>query len=102
MISDYDDFLTNYSLYEGDQSAVDCWAKNAVHDPVNHPAHYTAGRYEAIDVIQDAISHAPDNNSAFLQGQILKYLLRLWHKESSLKDAQKARWYLDRLIKDLA
>ena len=29
-------------------------------DPVNSPAHYTAGRYEAIDVIEDAVQHAPD------------------------------------------
>lgn len=67
-------------------------------DPVNHPAHYTQGRFEAIDVIEDAIAGAHDPTSSFLQGQALKYLLRLWHKGSCVQDAQKARWYLNRLI----
>jgi len=36
-----------------------------------------------------------------LQGNVLKYLLRLWVKENPLQDAKKARWYLDRLIDNL-
>jgi hypothetical protein len=28
-------------------------------DLVNHPPHYTAGRFEAIDVIEDAVAQAP-------------------------------------------
>ena len=48
-------------------------------DPVNHPAHYTYGKYEVIDVIEDAdICRAP-----------------------ALQDAKKARFYLDRLIEKL-
>lgn len=70
-----------------------------MNDPVNHPPHYTAGRYEAIDVIEDAISKAHSPQRAYLHGQSLKYLLRLWEKGSWLEDAKKARWYLDRLIK---
>jgi hypothetical protein len=35
---------------------------------------------------------------AYLQGQALKYLLRLWCKGNSLEDAKKCRWYIDRLI----
>ena len=69
-----------------------------MNDPVNSPSHYTSGRYEAIDVITDAIASAPTNEAAFLQGQTLKYLLRLWHKTDSLEDAQKSCWYLVRLI----
>lgn len=26
-----------------------------MNDPVNHPQHYTQGRYEVIDVIEDAL-----------------------------------------------
>ncbi|NBW17785.1 MAG: DUF3310 domain-containing protein, partial [Caulobacteraceae bacterium] len=29
-------------------------------DKVNAPAHYTFGRVEVIDIIEDAISRAPD------------------------------------------
>ena len=44
-------------------------------DIVNSPAHYTSGRYEAIDVIEDAITEAPNVQAGYLQGQVLKYLL---------------------------
>jgi len=33
-----------------------------------------------------------------LHAQALKYLLRIWLKGNSLQDAEKARWYLNRLI----
>ena len=70
-------------------------------DMVNKPKHYTQGRYEAIDVIEDAITGAPTVTAGFLLGQVLKYCLRLWHKGKSLEDAKKARWYLNRLIDTL-
>lgn len=70
-------------------------------DPVNHPPHYTAGRFEAIDVIEDAVQHAPDAVLGGLQWQALKYLLRMWSKGNALQDAAKARWYLERLIAKL-
>ena len=70
-------------------------------DPVNHPSHYTYGKFEVIDVIEDAVIHAPGPKQAGLQWNILKYLLRLWHKGNSVQDAKKARFYLDRLIEML-
>lgn len=70
-------------------------------DEVNHPPHYTAGKYEAIDVLEDSVQHAPNPIFAALQWQTLKYLLRLWTKQDPLKDAKKGRWYLDRLIRKL-
>ncbi len=70
-------------------------------DLVNHPPHYTAGRYEAIDVIEDAVARAPDPVLGSLQWQALKYLLRLWDKGNPTMDAAKARWYIDRLITHL-
>ena len=70
-------------------------------DMVNHPPHYTRGRFEAIEVIEDAIKDAPHSEAAFNQGQALKYLLRLWNKVDAKEDAEKARWYLNRLINHL-
>lgn len=70
-------------------------------DPVNHPAHYTAGRVEAIDVIEDAVRHAPNPVVGGLHWQALKYLLRLWLKGNPKQDAQKAIWYLTRLVERL-
>lgn len=70
-------------------------------DKVNHPPHYTKGKYEAIDVIEDAVQFAPDSVIGGLQWQALKYLLRMWHKDKALEDAKKAQWYLTRLIETL-
>lgn len=70
-------------------------------DMVNSPSHYTRGRYEAIDIIEDAIKDAPSTMAGMCQGTALKYLLRLWHKADAKEDAEKARWYLNKLIDSL-
>lgn len=67
-------------------------------DMVNSPPHYTKGKFEAIEVIEDAVQHAPNSVYGTLQWQVLKYILRMWNKNDALEDARKARWYLDRLI----
>lgn len=67
-------------------------------DRVNSPSHYTAGKQEVIDVIEDAIKTAPNTTQGMLQAQVLKYMLRLWLKDNPVEDARKAQWYLNRLI----
>ncbi len=71
-------------------------------DMVNSPAHYTRGTQECIDIIEEAIQDAPDPKAGMLQAQALKYMLRLWLKGNAPQDAEKARWYLNRLIEHLA
>lgn len=70
-------------------------------DMVNQPPHYTRGRVEVIDFIEDCVTDAPDAVVGGLQWQVVKYISRLWLKENSLQDAKKCRWYLDRLIAKL-
>ncbi len=70
-------------------------------DAVNSPSHYTRGSQEAIDIIEEAIQDAPEVKAGMLQAQVLKYLLRLWLKDDPKQDAEKARWYLNRLIDSL-
>jgi hypothetical protein len=65
-------------------------------DPIN-PSHYKHLPAEAIDIIEAAIAKAPSNRAAYLQGQVIKYLLRCWSKEG-IKDLRKGKWYLDRLV----
>lgn len=92
------------SNLEGKHSHNDKWLSLTGRfktDRVNSPAHYTGGRIEAIDIIEDAIENAPDPVRGALQAQVLKYILRLWLKDNPFEDAQKARWYLDRLINKL-
>ena len=68
-------------------------------DQIN-PDHYKRGPAEAIDVIEAAVADAPDPVSGYLQGQALKYLLRMWskHADTPQVDAAKSMWYLRRLL----
>lgn len=63
-------------------------------DTVNHPAHYNAGKFEVIDVIEDW-------QLGFHLGNTVKYIARAKHKGSELEDLRKAAWYLNRKIKTL-
>ncbi len=60
-------------------------------DPVNHPAHYTAGPRECIDTIRDYLGDA--GFVAFCLGNAMKYEHRAGLKGSAEEDAAKARWY---------
>lgn len=60
-------------------------------DVVNHPPHYTFGRFEVIDVIEDWAL-------GFHLGNAVKYIARNGRKGDPLEDLKKARWYLDREI----
>ena len=71
-------------------------------DRVNSPSHYTSGKQEVIDIIEDAIKDASSNTEGMLQAQVLKYMLRLWLKDNPIEDAKKAQWYLNRLIDKMA
>lgn len=68
------------------------------HDSVNHPAHYTQGRFETIDVIEDTLGDP--GFEGYCVGNALKYLSRYKYK-GGVEDLRKARWYLDRLITTL-
>lgn len=70
--------------------------KDAENDVVNHPEHYTQGGIECIDAEKAALG---DLFMGFLIGNALKYLWRFRHK-NGLEDLKKARWYLDRAIKE--
>ena len=56
-----------------------------------NPDYYTKG-IETIDYI---ISHSMN----YLEGNLVKYVTRYKHK-NGLEDLLKAKWYLDRLIKN--
>lgn len=68
----------------------------AAEDVVNHPPHYTHGRFETIDVIEDW-------QLGFCLGNAVKYISRAGHKDPArtVEDLKKARWYLDRHIAKL-
>jgi len=65
-------------------------------DVVNHPAHYTDGKIEVIDFIED-------KKLGFHLGNTVKYICRAGKKdpEKTIEDLQMAEWYLHREIQNL-
>ena len=66
------------------------------YDVVNHPKHYTQGKFETIDVILDTVQHL-NGKEAYLTGNIIKYLHR-YNFKNGTQDLEKARWYLNKLL----
>lgn len=60
---------------------------------ISHPAHYTRGKIEVIDFIED-------QQLGYHLGQVIKYVCRAGFKDASTRkqDLQKAEWYLKREI----
>lgn len=65
-----------------------------MNDNVNHPAHYTDGKIEVIDFIED-------KKLGYHLGNAVKYISRAGKKDPDkyIEDLQKAVWYLQREIK---
>ncbi len=60
-------------------------------DVINHPSHYTRGKIDVIDFIED-------QQLPYHLGNVIKYIARAGYKGDKLEDLKKARWYLDRYI----
>mgnify|MGYP006431405297 CR=1 FL=1 len=79
-----------------------CVSQDQEFDEVENPSHYNEGRqFEVIEVLEDNICRAPDPVKGSHQWQVLRYGMRLWDKDTPLKNARKAKWYLNRLIEQL-
>ncbi len=65
-------------------------------DVVNNPPHYTQGKIEVCDFIVD-------QELNFCEGNVVKYICRKTKNNhilgKRLEDLKKARWYVNRLIK---
>lgn len=79
---EFDNFLENDDFLE---------EKSKKNDDVEHPAHYTDGKIEVIDYIEDA-------NLGFHLGNAIKYISRAGKKnpEKYQEDLDKATWYIKR------
>ena len=64
-----------------------------VNDAVNHPAHYTSGKIEVIDFIED-------QQFPYHLGNAVKYISRAGKKDpaKTTEDIKKAVWYINRYI----
>lgn len=65
-------------------------------NPVSHPSHYTDGKIEVIDFIED-------KGLSFNRGNAVKYLCRAGKKdpEKEIEDLEKAVWYINHEIERL-
>lgn len=64
-------------------------------DIVNHPGHYETGKFECIEVMQEALG--VDTVKNFCVCNAFKYLYR--HKrKNGLEDIKKAKWYIDKYL----
>ena len=60
-------------------------------DNIN-PNHYKQGNIETFEYILD-------QKMNYLEGNVVKYISR-YKKKNGLEDLHKAKWYLERLIKE--
>ena len=67
-----------------------------MNDIINHPSHYTDGKIEVIDFIEE-------KQLNFHRGNAIKYIARAGkkNKETEIEDLEKAVWYINREIQRL-
>ena len=61
-------------------------------DVVNHPSHYESGKFECIEVMEEALG--VDAVKSFCLCNAFKYLYR-YNRKNGDEDVRKAKWYLD-------
>lgn len=84
---------------EASKDSKDSFTMPLPKDNVNHPKHYTKGGIECIDALK-AATVGKTGIEAVCVANIIKYLWR-YEKKNGVEDCLKAKWYLERLIKEL-
>lgn len=84
MANEYKQMVEEAPLHYGYEDA-------ALHDPVNHPKHYTehASGIECIQITE---------HMGFNLGNAVKYIWRCDLKKDAIEDLKKAIWYVQREI----
>lgn len=88
------EFIDNENTNHGIEFSDNPWF--IIQDPVNKPSHYTQGKIEVIDFIED-------QNLCFHLANTVKYISRAGKKDPNkeIEDLEKAKWYLQRKIDNL-
>lgn len=87
-----EDYYSMYGNWEVFKSIQEASSVDQISDPVSNPSHYTFGKFEVIDVLEDWFAEQP------LLWQVAKYIARAKHKGNYLQDLKKAQFYLSRAI----
>lgn len=107
VFSDMDDNMLDkcYNWYKELKQATcenaenECCEVEPDDNMVNHPFHYTQGGIECIDALK-AATVSKTGIEAVCTANAIKYLWR-YEEKNGIEDVKKARWYIDRLIKEL-
>ena len=96
--------MCNFDKWPDDKLAIayDHVYKNMdenVPDMVNHPQHYTQGGIECIDALK-AATVGKRGIEAVCVANVIKYLWR-YEEKNGIEDVRKAKWYIERLLKEL-
>ena len=84
---------------EAPKNSKDSFTMPLPADNVNHPKHYTKGGIECIDALK-AATVGKTGIEAVCVANIIQYLWR-YEEKNGVEDCLKAKWYLERLIKEL-
>ena len=68
---------------------------NNTYDTVNNPRHYSTGKFECIEVMEEALG--TEAVKGFCLCNAFKYIYRCRNK-NGIEDIKKADWYLKKLI----
>ena len=85
-----------YTVYELDRYYVDEPVVNDVEDEINKPSHYHKGGIDVIGYAEKKFS--AEERKGFYRISALKYITRFEDKGQPLKDLNKAKFYVDKLI----
>lgn len=81
---------------------VDTVEPTVVTNMVDRPPHYNNSDIECIDAMKAMADGSEiEPHAAYCWQNAFKYLWRWPYKHKPIEDLKKARWYLDRLIKEL-
>lgn len=82
-----------------ENAEAECCNKESNVDMVNHPSHYTQGGIECIDALK-AATVSKKGIEAVCTANVIKYLWR-YEEKNGIEDVKKAKWYIDKLIKEI-
>jgi len=89
VFDDYNEPTHRENIRVSDMAAID------LTDTVNHPSHYTQGKIECIEVLEQLAADGHD----FRILNAIKYLWRYRHKGGN-ESLRKAIWYIERVAND--
>ena len=85
-----------YEIKDIECLEIDMTLSEPQSDPVNHPSHYTQGKVECIDAMEQVFGVEAVKHYCLLAA--FKYAWRRKDKDNEEQDTRKMLWYFDRYV----